>query len=346
MDVPAARFRVATSRSVAAPVAVIELFAASAREMDAALERLGCPALSPGRVTLRDVLGIDRALIVRVSGTTAQVNPHGGRRIVARIAEALAGAGFTESLRPDPIEAFPEACGAVEARALDAISRVQSARAIPLLLDQARRWRELGARPWAEDAFAPGAVLGRLLSPPLVVALGASNIGKSTLVNALAGTRVSIVADEPGTTRDHVGILLECDGLVVRYADTPGLRGEGDGAHPVEAEAIEASLRLARTADLLLLLTDATAPAPALTGLPGLPGLVTAHAASLTVALRSDLGPSRTPAGIALGGLHARVEPEALAPLLVAIREALVPTRVLEDPRPWRFWDDGSAEGA
>jgi small GTP-binding protein len=334
-------FRVATGRAAAAPVAVFELFAGSASDLDDALSRLSCPRLAPGHVTLRDVLGVDRALVARVSGTSAQINPHGGRIIVARLAEALAAAGFVESGKPDPSEVYPEARGAVEAFALDALARVQSSRAVPLLLDQARRWRARGAHgatPAGPEtaALAPHAILRRLLEPPLVVAMGATNIGKSTLLNALAGTRVAIVADEPGTTRDHVGILLDCDGLVVRYADTPGLRAPGTTLHPVEAEAIRASLELATRADLLLLLTDAKAAAPTVHA-PGVP--------AITVGLRADLGPSRTPAAVSVANLHASVDPEALVPLLVAIRESLVPARVLEDPRPWRFWgDDGARE--
>ncbi len=48
-------------------------------------------------------------------------------------------------------------------------------------------------------------VLRRLIDPPLVVAIGPPNIGKSSLLNALAGRSVALVADEAGTTRDHVG---------------------------------------------------------------------------------------------------------------------------------------------
>src|SRR6185295_9068425 len=117
--------------------------------------------------------------------------------------------------------------------------------------DQPRRWQ--GAPP--REAGERDRVLRRLIDPPLVVALGPPNVGKSSLVNALAGRSVSIVADEPGTTRDHVGVMLDLGGLVVRYVDTPGLR---QGADELEREAVSGAMEVASRADLLLVCGDPT----------------------------------------------------------------------------------------
>src|SRR5262249_7833753 len=65
--------------------------------------------------------------------------------------------------------------------------------------------------------------LGRhLIQPWQVVIAGAPNVGKSSLVNALAGFQRSVVASTPGTTRDVVTTLLAIDGWPVELADTAG----------------------------------------------------------------------------------------------------------------------------
>src|SRR6185295_9623266 len=117
--------------------------------------------------------------------------------------------------------------------------------------------------------------------PPTVVAIGPPNIGKSTLLNALAGRSVAIVADEPGTTRDHVGVRLDLAGLVVNYIDTPGL--DPRGAHEaIQREAQDLARDAARAADLVLLCSDPANAAP--TGVPARD--------TLRLGLRADLGPS------------------------------------------------------
>ncbi|QKK10189.1 MAG: GTP-binding protein [Planctomycetota bacterium] len=117
---------------------------------------------------------------------------------------------------------------------LETLSRAVSPRAVDLLLDQPARWAAQGlpAPPLDTPSTSPelSRVLDRLVVPPLVVAIGPSNVGKSTLLNRLAGRPVAVTADEPGTTRDHVGSLVDLDGLIVRYVDTPGLQARRDGA--------------------------------------------------------------------------------------------------------------------
>lgn len=87
-----------------------------------------------------------------------------------------------------------------------------------------------------------------------VVILGAPNVGKSTLLNALAKSDVAIVSDEAGTTRDSIEVQLDLGGYPVRLIDTAGIR---DGAGAVEAEGIRRSLRRADEADLKLVLVSA-----------------------------------------------------------------------------------------
>ncbi|RLP23764.1 tRNA uridine-5-carboxymethylaminomethyl(34) synthesis GTPase MnmE [Mesorhizobium sp. YM1C-6-2] len=88
-----------------------------------------------------------------------------------------------------------------------------------------------------------------------VVIVGAPNAGKSSLLNALARRDAAIVSDEPGTTRDLVELALDLNGVKVRLTDTAGIR---EAAGKVEAIGIERARQRAETADLVLLLADAT----------------------------------------------------------------------------------------
>ncbi len=83
--------------------------------------------------------------------------------------------------------------------------------------------------------------------------IGRPNVGKSSLLNALAGSDRSIVSDEAGTTRDVVEVRLDLGGYLVLIADTAGLR---DDAGPVEAEGMRRALLAARSSDLVLNLSD------------------------------------------------------------------------------------------
>jgi small GTP-binding protein len=110
------------------------------------------------------------------------------------------------------------------------------------------RCREIIARRRIFDWFAR----------PLRVALvGPPNVGKSTLANALADQRLSIVSPVPGTTRDWVELAGEVEGFPVLWLDTAGLRRAGD---ELEAESIRRTRQLMKSADTILLVLDATAP--------------------------------------------------------------------------------------
>src|ERR1700755_3117428 len=57
---------------------------------------------------------------------------------------------------------------------------------------------------------------------PVVAIVGRPNVGKSSLLNALVGKRISIVQDMPGVTRDRISIPLEINGRFVELMDTGG----------------------------------------------------------------------------------------------------------------------------
>ena len=60
---------------------------------------------------------------------------------------------------------------------------------------------------------------------PVIAIVGRANVGKSTLFNALAGKRISIVNDEPGVTRDRTSALVKKDDFTFTIVDTAGLFG-------------------------------------------------------------------------------------------------------------------------
>jgi len=83
---------------------------------------------------------------------------------------------------------------------------------------------------------------------------GAPNVGKSSLVNALARREVAIVAASAGTTRDALEVGLEVGGVPVTLVDTAGLRETAD---PVEAEGVRRALTRAAAADIVMEVADA-----------------------------------------------------------------------------------------
>jgi tRNA modification GTPase len=87
----------------------------------------------------------------------------------------------------------------------------------------------------------------------VVVIAGPPNVGKSTLMNALARRDVSIVSAIPGTTRDAIEVHLDLRGYPVTLVDTAGLR---DAADPVEREGVSRARRRVAAADLTLWLDD------------------------------------------------------------------------------------------
>ena len=90
-----------------------------------------------------------------------------------------------------------------------------------------------------------------------VAIIGAPNVGKSTLLNALLGEERAIVSDIQGTTRDTVEDTLVLGGMLFRFIDTAGMRQTDDA---IESLGIERSRQAAQRAAVILHLQDATQP--------------------------------------------------------------------------------------
>lgn len=84
-----------------------------------------------------------------------------------------------------------------------------------------------------------------------IAIVGPPNVGKSTLLNALAGREAAITSDIPGTTRDVIEVPFDLEGFPVRFLDTAGLRRTNDA---IEMEGVSRAMSRARQADLRLFL--------------------------------------------------------------------------------------------
>jgi tRNA modification GTPase len=99
---------------------------------------------------------------------------------------------------------------------------------------------------------------GALLREGITVALvGVPNVGKSSVLNALAAEDHAIVTDVPGTTRDVIRVHLEVSGLPMLVVDTAGLR---DSTDVVEQEGVRRAREQARSADVVLNIADLSEP--------------------------------------------------------------------------------------
>lgn len=102
------------------------------------------------------------------------------------------------------------------------------------------------------ESLSISAMRGKVLRDGLTVILvGPPNVGKSSLMNALAGESVAIVTDIAGTTRDKIVHSINLDGLMINLVDTAGVRLTDD---PVERIGIERTLEAVEGADIVLYL--------------------------------------------------------------------------------------------
>lgn len=253
----------------------------------AALARLGARPAEPGEFTRRAVLA-GRMDLLAAEGIADLVAAEGEaqRRQALRQMEGGLGrrlAGWAERLRvvlaqQEALIDFPDEDLPPEVEAV-------------LLAEVAALAGEM--RQGLVDGVA-----GERVRDGLVVAVaGAPDVGKSSLVNALAEREVAIVAAGPGTTRDVLEVALDVGGVPVTLLDTAGLREAQD---PVEAEGIRRARARAAAADLVILVCDARTAVPAVDGVGDAPVVLVlnkaelagdgAEAAGLRVSARTGLG--------------------------------------------------------
>lgn len=240
-------------------------------------QRVDDPLPMAGRMPPEDLV------VVKRSATSLEVHPHGGLAASSRVLADLESAGCRRLAWPDWLAATgcsDFGCSEIEVEARVALAAATGPKAAAILC------RQLSARPGDMAAGAksrqPGLLeseiaairrlaadgnraeavrrtetllawspLGlRLTRPWRVVVAGRPNAGKSSLVNALAGFARSLVAGEPGTTRDLLETRVVLDGWEIDLVDTAGLRD--DPASPTEQAGIDRARAAAVAADLVL----------------------------------------------------------------------------------------------
>lgn len=105
------------------------------------------------------------------------------------------------------------------------------------------------------DAVLEASKQGSLLREGMdVVLAGQPNVGKSSLLNRLAGEELAIVTEVPGTTRDVIRQVIDLDGIPVRIIDTAGLR---ESADRIERLGIARTWEVIAQADMVVMIVDA-----------------------------------------------------------------------------------------
>ncbi len=205
---------------------------------------LGARIAEPGEFSRRAFLN-DRMDLAQAEAIADLIDS--GSRSAARAAQRSLRGDFSDAIT-DLNESVTQLRTHVEA-AIDfpeeEIDFLQDAALLERIIGLEQQFRDL------ERVVRQGCLLRDGVT---VVVAGRPNVGKSSLLNALAGYDAAIVTDVPGTTRDLVHEHLDLDGLPLHVVDTAGLRAWRD---PVEEEGIRRARAELRSADHALIVLDA-----------------------------------------------------------------------------------------
>jgi tRNA modification GTPase len=203
-------------------------------------------APTPGRCWLGRLGGDD--VLVAAKPAWIELHCHGGIEVVRLIEEAYVQHGVQVVPWQQVTDESP--------RLLDLLVRAPTTRTAAILLDQ---WQGAWESTADKDVqrLAQLVPLGQhLVAPWKIVIAGAPNVGKSSLMNALAGYTRSIVSPTPGTTRDVVSTLIAIDGWPIEMSDTAGIR---QAPSVLEQQGIERAHDAIREADLRFWVLDGAA---------------------------------------------------------------------------------------
>ena len=270
----------------------------------------------------------DEVVVVVLPGRPAEVEVqcHGGPEPIALVLDALVAAGATSSTPEEWLAAT--ATSPIAADAWADLARAETARVAEILLDQAQgaldaaihevigiiAGGDVRALSKLDALIGRSAVGLRLLGGWRVSLAGRPNVGKSRLMNALAGFERAIVDPSPGTTRDVLTARTALAGWPVELADTAGLRVADD---PIEAAGIALARARHLDDDLVVLVLDRSE-----TLSPADHALMANHPDALLVANKADLPTGWEGDSIALA--VSASTGTGIEPLIAAIASRLV----------------------
>lgn len=176
-------------------VAVLQLHGPSA--LDILRKLTGRDDWPRSRLRLRDFAGIDEGVAVALRDDLVQLMPHGGPRVVQRLAHKLTELGAVPAAELDAAHLYPEAPSPIEADALHAIARAASPAAIDLLAAQAALWLSVDEAMQQRNVVefvAPPSEQRRASFPTVSVECegDAANAGQCNILKNLAATREAI----------------------------------------------------------------------------------------------------------------------------------------------------------
>jgi tRNA modification GTPase len=323
---------VAGPRAVAA---VDACFAANSGRLlaDQPLERI---VLGRWRAGSQSKPDREEVIVCRRADDRVEVHCHGGIAAIQAVVGALAVQGCRATGWRDWLRASER--DPLRAAARIALADAPTARVAAILLEQYHgalsavvraALESAAAGRWEQSIAGLDAVLAwrelgiHLTVPWRVVLVGPPNVGKSSLLNAMAGFQRAIVSATPGTTRDVVTLETAIDGWPVQLADTAGLRYVQD---ELEAAGVALAGAALADADLAIVVHDASG------GHAALPAGLSPGQRVLHVCNKIDLPPG--PAMRAMPGTMIPVSAktgQGLAALLAAIGRALVPATPLPE---------------
>ncbi len=221
----------------------------------------------------------EELVVARRSERQIEVHCHGGVAAVRKIVADLTAAGCQEIAWRDWLVSHRSRLNigpklplddAITRAAQIALADAITLRTAAALLDQLNgalsiaihttidwvsrgMWEKAGEL--IDDLLSRGEFGLHLTTPWRVVLAGPPNVGKSSLINALAGFQRAIVSPTPGTTRDVVTLTTALDGWPVELADTAGLR---DTTDEIESAGVRLAKEMLAAADVVLLVHDAS----------------------------------------------------------------------------------------
>ena len=216
----------------------------AAQSVLSALFALGIRAAEPGEFTKRAFLN-GRIDLSRAEAVMSLISAEGGRAARAALRQLQGGvSSFIRQAQEDLLTLLSGAAAAIDYP--EEISLEEAAGAL-----------EAGARALADQLENACDERGaRIAQQGLEAVLcGRPNVGKSSLLNALARQERAIVTDIPGTTRDIVRADVTISGLRVHFSDTAGLR---EGTDAIERIGVERARQAIAGADVVLVVLNAS----------------------------------------------------------------------------------------